>query len=532
MRSTMKKIENLLNARINCIWVETYEESHFIDNLRKIIPRLKGALGLKIWSISEGMRDISLGTGEIGKPVEGTASAPSFFSIIQEAQEDKNTKVENIYIVRDYHQLVDNPIYVRRIRDLKEYSHPNYNPIIVLSPMVRIPIEHEKLFTVVSYDLPDEDEIQKVIDAVSLGLDRRKVKGYAVPSADEKTALVRAAKGLTINELNEVLAKSIIEHKALLSEVIMEEKMQLVKKSDVLEFSTPRYSLKDMGGNKTFKEWVKKVKAGMTSEAIEYGFPSYKGYLALGVPGTSKTMGAEIMANELGVPLLRLSMDRIMDKHVGNSEKKIAQAFRIANAVAPCVFLWDEIEKMLGGVSSSNSSDAGTTNRVYSACLNFLQENTNVFVVMTSNDFEQIPDALIRQGRIDQTWYFPVPTEKEAIEIFRIHLKDTGLDYSEKIPSVAARHCRNFTGAEIKNVVKNAVRESYFKHLDGGNKEITEDNIINAAKEVIPMYRSHRQLVHRLEAQAASRALYANRQEHQETMDENLVEDVLKLQLD
>ena len=42
-------------------------------------------------------------------------------------------------------------------------------------------------------------------------------------------------------------------------------------------------------------------------------------------------------------------MSKIMDKLVGNSEKKIDQALKTVAACAPCVFLIDEVEKALGG---------------------------------------------------------------------------------------------------------------------------------------------------------------------------------------
>ena len=83
---------------------------------------------------------------------------------------------------------------------------------------------------------------------------------------------------------------------------------------------------------------------------------------------------AEALANRFRVPFIKLDMSRIMDKLVGNSEKKIDQALRIVKACAPCIFLIDEVEKALGGIKSSNSSDAGTSARVFASILQFLQD--------------------------------------------------------------------------------------------------------------------------------------------------------------
>ena len=77
----------------------------------------------------------------------------------------------------------------------------------------------------------------------------------------------------------------------------------------------------------------------------------------------------------------------------------------------------DECEKVLGGFQSSNNSDAGTLSRVMASVLNFLQEDTDVIVMMTSNDVSQLPPELTRSGRIDTQWIFDLPNKFEREEI-------------------------------------------------------------------------------------------------------------------
>ena len=52
---------------------------------------------------------------------------------------------------------------------------------------------------------------------------------------------------------------------------------------------------------------------------------------------------AEVIANELDVPFLKLNMSKILSKFVGESERKIEQAVELINASAPCVLLIDEV---------------------------------------------------------------------------------------------------------------------------------------------------------------------------------------------
>ena len=58
-------------------------------------------------------------------------------------------------------------------------------------------------------------------------------------------------------------------------------------------------------------------------------------------------MTADIIANYLKIPLLKLDLARIMGSFVGQSERAIANALRIVKACAPCTLLVDEAEKWI-----------------------------------------------------------------------------------------------------------------------------------------------------------------------------------------
>lgn len=103
------------------------------------------------------------------------------------------------------------------------------------------------------------------------------------------------------------------------------------------------------------------------------------------------------------MPLLRLDVGKVFQGLVGSSEDNIRKAIATAEAVAPCVLWIDEIEKGLGGVQSSGSTDGGVTSRIFSTILTWMQEKTSpVFVVATANNINQLPPKLLRKGRFDE----------------------------------------------------------------------------------------------------------------------------------
>lgn len=221
-----------------------------------------------------------------------------------------------------------------------------------------------------------------------------------------------------------------------------------------------------------------------------------------------------------------------MDKLVGQSERKIEQAFRVAKACSPCVLLMDEIEKMMGGISSSNSSDSGTLARVFGKTLEFLAEENDVFVVMTSNDVSQLPPELTRAGRLDAMWYFSLPTEEERKEIFRIHLGKTGKEITDELIEASARASADFTGAEIAETVKIAMRKAFKRFKQDGVNAILPEDIESAASEIIPLFKSSEEKIMALEAWARGRARstnHLNTSGVEESSDHQLLEDILEL---
>ncbi len=315
MKNSIQEIKILLQSKAPCIWVNSYEEEVVINDIRKLVKEEFPGMNIKVWSHTEGMKSLPLVPVEKVDPPDIKMSNPkTMLGFINASQQvSTNPPTQSMFILRDFHLMIESPDCKRALRDAKEYKANSYCPIVVVSPLISIPQEHEKLFTVVEYDLPTKEEVSQIVNNFCRNMQKsiNEGKDYTVPTHEEKEALIKSFIGLTRSEIMNTSARSIVEFKKLSLESIMREKINLVKKSGVLDYVIPKFNLDDIGGNKAFKEWLEEVEEAYTDNAIEFGCKKPKGYLALGIPGCSKTLGAEAIAKRWNVPLIKLNMSKI-----------------------------------------------------------------------------------------------------------------------------------------------------------------------------------------------------------------------------
>lgn len=536
MRECMTDLINSIKSRKSCIWIKTQEESLTIKDIRQISMINLPKANIVIWSQTEGATIYnSVDNSSSGKHIKKLANIDNLFSFIKlntYGGTDNNDKIikpeSNIFILRDYNNLFNDPKSIRFIRDLKEYHRQKeaYNPIIILSQIDNIPTQLTRLFKLIDYGLPNRNEILSYmnetinnIKAVSL----KQNKQCKIPTQEELNNLVNSCLGLTIQEIQETVIESFIKFKEANLDFITQKKIESIQKSGVLDYKIPNTTLEDIGGNEVIKQWLLEMKELFSDEAKEFGLKKPKGYLSVGVPGAGKTCLAEAFAGTMHMPLLSLSMGRIMSRFVGESERKIMQALDVAKASAPCVLLIDEVEKALGGINSSNNTDGGVTARVFMEILKFLNDNDyGVYIIMTSNDVSQLPPELTRQGRLDAKWFFDFPKENERKEIFKIHFSKYNKEINSDLLDLAVSKTNNFTGAEIQEIVKNTIRKSFIRFKKDNNDELKEEDITSAINEIIPISKTSKESILALKSYCSNRFRSVNEENDYDDDDECL----------
>jgi SpoVK/Ycf46/Vps4 family AAA+-type ATPase len=529
----MEKLRNLLHSRMSTfIFADTSDHDSFISDVVEMMrsdPVYKD-YKLLLWNAAKGIR-VYNDSSEIFERIADERlykmtlminGLADYIHKMQSTEDYGYNSGKCVFLLDNIDMTAGGtPVTIQSLLDTRQL-YRSLCPVIMTGNLFNLPKQLKSVVTSFSYDLPDKKELKDVFiqfrESMKTANTMHAEKGndgslLEIPTDDDLKELVSAAQGLTYENIKNCSQLSIREHKKLDIDMIQKYKIQVIKESGCLDYiDTSHINIKDMGGNEVFKDWVQEVELSSTEEAEQFGVEPAKGFVAFGPAGTGKSFSASICASLFHVPLIELNFSKIMGSLVGQSEQTIDRALSIVKAVSPCVLLIDECEKSLGGYKSSAQSDSGTLSRVLGRILSFMQqEDTHVFVVMTSNDISKLPPELMRSGRLDTHWYFGIPTRAERNTILNIHLKKKKInDISDSIRKSILDQTDHFTGAEMKTFVNNLMRKTWLSYCKTGNKEITDKNITNAAQEIVPVYKSAQDLILGLQTYAEQHARFAS----------------------
>jgi len=483
---TKQELDTLIRARYPIIWLETFEETRAVRIVNTIA--IQHNKTLLVWSATAGLCRV-----DNRQVAEGLEDPLAVLDYVKEEADS-----EAIIILKDFHRFLDDVMVYRKLRDLHVDLKATHKTIIILSPIVKIPTELQKVITVVSLPLPDKEELEDVMLQMLSTLERaadddETIKGILQNITEtlrkSREEILSAGLGLTEDEYENVLAKSVVAKHDLDVQVIISEKEQIIKKSGVLEYYHSTANMKDIGGLEVLKKWIAQRKLAFSEKAREFGLRTPRGVFLAGPPGTGKSLTAKVIAATMEMPLLRLDVSRIYSSLVGSSEQNISQALKTAEATAPSLLWVDEVEKAMAGVQSSGTLDSGVTARVFGTFLTWLQEHTKpVFVVVTSNNPLAIPPEFMRAGRFDEIFLVDLPAEKEREEIFAIHIAKVKRNPDNFNIKKFAKLTNGFSGAEIEAVVQDALYQAFY---DGS--ELTDKHIIEAIKKTIPLSKKRKE---------------------------------------
>ena len=478
-----QELETLIRARYPILYVVSWEERRVEESLREICHRR----GKKLvqWTITGGLGG-NIGARDPIAALDQILAAPD----------------QSVFLLKDFHPFMGDHVVVRKLRDLIHALKTSYKTLVLLSPMLKLPVELEKEITVVDYQLPTIADLDRLLEGII-----QSVRGNANLKIDltpeDREHILKAASGLTSNEAENVFAKSLVERRCFDVDVILGEKEQIIRKSGILEYYRSSDAFRDVGGMDLLKEWMNQRTASFSDNAREYGLPEPKGILLLGVQGCGKSLTAKAIASLWHLPLLRLDVGRIFAGIVGSSEENMRKAIATAESVAPAILWIDELEKGFSGTQSSGISDGGTTSRVFGTFLSWMQDKkAPVFVIATSNDVSALPPELMRKGRFDEIFFVDLPAPQERKEIFSIHLRKRNRDPAVFDLDSLAERSIGFSGAEIEQVVVSALFTAYHD----GQRELTMDDLVEALAVSVPLSRTMREGIAELRDWAQTRA--------------------------
>ncbi|MEG4087620.1 AAA family ATPase [Microcoleus sp. POL10_C6] len=472
-----KEIQLMLMARFPLLWVVSPEEETAEEILCDIAKAKEGQI--YFWDFARGWTDSTTSKGNPMQALERISKAPAMEQVTLFVMKD----IATLIAPGANGQIASNQLaIVRELKNLAVAIARDRRCLVILSDQLRIPQELREEITVVDVSLPGIEEISKLID--------RLVGKNIKLNPEQRQQLTKACQGLTRCRIARVLAKCLVLGKVDIRALaaVIEEKRQTIRETGILEFIPVQSSLESIGGLENLKQWVTVRSRSFSDEAREYGLPNPKGVLLAGIQGTGKSLLAKTIAAEWKLPLLRLDVGRVFGSMVGESENRIRQVIKLAEAIAPCILFLDEVDKAFANITSGMDGDSGTSQRVFGALLTWMQEKTApVFVVMTANRAEVLPAELIRKGRIDEIFWVDLPNHSEREAIFRVHLthvRPERVKSGEFDCGMLASQSPSLSGAEIEQVIFDAMQTAF-----SAGREFTERDLTIAITGCVPLAR-------------------------------------------
>ena len=208
---------------------------------------------------------------------------------------------------------------------------------------------------------------------------------------------------------------------------------------------------------------------------MHHGLKPRKKILFYGSSGCGKSMAAERIAWDLGLPFYKVRFDTIISSYLGESAVNLQKLFESAEDY-PCVLLLDEFD-IIGKQRDSSSKDVGEIHRIVNILLGLLEEyNGEGILIATTNLEGSLDNALFR--RFDDFIELPRPLESEIAILLKQSLSALRLKEDIDIKYFS----KKLVGMSYAIIVKIA-NDAAKKAIINSNNEISVHDLESAFEE-------------------------------------------------
>ena len=494
-----QRLLRLLRGDHPCILMQTFEEEDAASLVTRVA--IEAGKDLFCWSADRGAYH---GILEDGTSVEDTKHAAAGLFYLKNRD---NAAICLLIDLLPHLRASPDPALLRHLREFVKECGRKDRTVILLDHDSDVPPVVAAHATRFDLSLPDEAAIEQIIRRRLRSEHKRKSVKVDMNRAT-LGMVVKNLAGLTRRRIEQIVSDTVVDDRTFSADDlnhVLALKRQALGGSGLLEYVETPASMSEIGGMAKLKKWLKQREAALSDEAAEFGLHNPRGVLLLGVQGAGKSYCAKAIATAWQRPLLRLDPSVLYDRYIGESERRLRDALRQAQAMAPIILWIDEIEKGFAS-AASRSVDGGLSQRMFGSLLTWMQDHTApVFLVATANNIDALPPELLRKGRFDEIFFVDLPDKPVRQKIFEIHLHRRGRDPKQFDVKKLAEVSAGYSGAEIEQAVIAGLYEAFSE-----GAELATRHVVHALEHSPPLSVTMAEKVAALRAWAVERCVPAD----------------------
>ena len=193
-----------------------------------------------------------------------------------------------------------------------------------------------------------------------------------------------------------------------------------------------------------------------------------KGVILFGEPGNGKSLLIKEIIRCVEAPVFVFQGEQI------NVVEGICETFKKAREAGHAIIVFDELDLLI--------NKERRVVRALQENLDGVESDDDILVLAATNYMRDIPDPLLRHGRLEKLIKIPYPTGEEALELLKKHFKEFNLEFPKNFDEEeVALSLNGISCAGVKSVVNDLVLRNGFENI---TSEMIDKSIYNITDRV------------------------------------------------
>jgi len=235
-----ERLREYIQACFTGLWIESHEHEDALAEIAQLCCE-------EDWQLTTW--DIDAGLGVPGQAGDAESSSSDPLAAIRAVSTLATADGTAILVLQNFHRFLQSAEIVQALARQINAGKQNRTFVVILSPVVQIPTELEKLFVVLAHELPSREQLVEIARGIA-------TEDEELPSGAKLETVLDAASGLTRHEAENAFSLSLVRHSRITPPAVWELKSQMLKKSGLLTLHQGSESFADLGGLDSLKSSV------------------------------------------------------------------------------------------------------------------------------------------------------------------------------------------------------------------------------------------------------------------------------------